>query len=120
MSRLYDLYLKDILHAVERINRHLEGVDEAAFIADNLHVDGVLFNLMTIGEAVKNLPDEMRDQAPEVRWRDIGRFRDRVVHHYFALDLAIIWEIVTIHLPVLKQAVEKLLQDQRGSEYGEE
>lgn len=70
---------------------------------------GVLFNLMTIGEAVKNIPDELRELHPDVRWRDIGRFRDRVVHHYFGLDLDIVWEVVDIHLPILKKVVEELL-----------
>ena len=111
MPREYKLYLRDILKAVARIERYLVDVNEAAFKADELLVDGVLFNLMTVGEAVKNIPDELRKHHPEVRWRDIGRFRDRVVHHYFKLDLDIVWEIVDIHLPPLKKLVEQLLQD---------
>lgn len=54
-------------------------IDVEQFKADDMRVDGVLHNLMTVGEAVKNIPDDMREQAPNVRWRDIGRFRDRVV-----------------------------------------
>jgi uncharacterized protein with HEPN domain len=111
MSRVYELYLRDILKAIERIKLHTNDVDEEAFKAGDISVDGVLFNLMIIGEAVKNIPDEVKTQIPEVRWRDIGRFRDRVVHHYFALKLDIVWEIITLHLPVLQTSVEKLLED---------
>jgi uncharacterized protein with HEPN domain len=53
----------------------------------------------------------MRQSAPDIRWRDIGRFRDRVVHHYFKLDLDIVWEIVTLHLLPLQTYVKQLLND---------
>jgi uncharacterized protein with HEPN domain len=119
MSRTYELYLRDILKAVERIAHYLEGMDEATFKQDDLRVDGILFNLMIIGEAVKGIPEDVRTQTPDVRWRDISRFRDRVVHHYFATDLGIVWEIVTIHLPVLQSQVEKLLQSIEDTADGE-
>jgi uncharacterized protein with HEPN domain len=98
------------VRAIGRIEVLTKELDQSTFTADNHQVDGVLFNLMIIGEAVKNIPDEVRVQYPAIRWRDIGRFRDRVVHHYFALDMVIIWEIVSVHLPLLKTAAESLLQ----------
>jgi uncharacterized protein with HEPN domain len=115
MSRNDLLYLNDILKATERINNYVTGITLDQFKADNLVVDGVLFNLMTIGEAVKNIPDHLRERAPEIRWRDIGRFRDRVVHHYFSLDLDIVWEIVTLHLPPLQTYVEQILKELRDN-----
>jgi uncharacterized protein with HEPN domain len=109
MSRNYELYLRDILKAAERIAQYTANIDPEHFRSDDMRVDGVLFNLMTIGEAVKNIPDELQSQYPDIRWRDIGRFRDRIVHHYFGLDIDIVWEIVTVHLPLLKEFVEQLL-----------
>ena len=117
MSRVSDLYLRDILRAIGRIERLLANTDRDSFTPDNVLIDGVLFNLMAIGEAAKNIPDEVRSQMPEIRWRDIGRFRDRVVHHYFALNLDIVWEIVTLHLPLLKAAVEKLGQGHEENDH---
>ena len=111
MSRNYKLYLRDILKAAERIERYVANVDKDTFKTDDMRVDGVLFNLMTVGEAIKNIPDELHDRHPDVRWRDIARFRDRVVHHYFGIDLDIVWEIVDVHLPPLREFVEQLLQD---------
>ena len=66
MSRNYELYLRDILKAIERIEHHLNGLDEAAFKADELRKDGVLFNLMTIGEAVKT--SLMRSKMPRLKF----------------------------------------------------
>lgn len=109
MSRTYKLYLQDILTAISRIEQLHIHMTEADFKANDLRVDGILFNLITIGEAIKNIPEEIRSQHPTTRWKEISRFRDRLVHHYFSLDFNIIWEIVTLHLPVLKTEVESLL-----------
>jgi len=110
MPRAYKLYLEDILRALDRIDILMADREEVAFTIEDVNVDGVLFNLITIGEAIKNIPEDVRKQMPDVRWRDIGRFRDRAVHHYFSLDMAIVWEIVTVHLPVLRTHVEALLR----------
>ena len=111
MSRIYRLYLEDILRAIGRIHDLMQEVNEKEFKADALQADGVLFNLMTIGEAAKNIPQELRDRSAEISWGDIGRFRDFVVHHYFGLDLSKVWEIVHTDLPPLRIAVERLLQE---------
>ncbi|MEP6988760.1 MAG: HepT-like ribonuclease domain-containing protein, partial [Chloroflexota bacterium] len=88
---------------------YLDDITEDGFKADQLRIDGVLFNLMIIGEAVKNLPDDMKAKTPEIQWRNIGRFRDRVVHHYFSTNIDIVWEIVQDYLPALRKHVETLL-----------
>lgn len=108
MPRSVEHYLSDILIAIGRIQKYTQNIDKDQFKADDLRVDGVLHNLTTVGEAVKNVPDDIRNKAPEIRWRDIGRFRDRVVHHYFSLDLDIVWEIITVHLPPLNDYVSSL------------
>jgi uncharacterized protein with HEPN domain len=111
MSRVYELYLRDILKAIGRIEQFIVNTDEEAFRGNEEKSDSVMFNLMIIGEAVKTIPDEVRNKMPNVRWRDIGRLRDKIVHHYFAIDYAVIWEIVTVHLPPLREAIEKMLAD---------
>lgn len=68
MPRDFRLYLRDILKALERINLVLERMDKAAFKRNDVGVDAILFNLMTIGEAVKNIPDEIRVLHPEIKW----------------------------------------------------
>lgn len=66
MPRVYELYLRDILKASRQIQSYLENISEADLKSDQLRIDGVLFNLMIIGEAVKNLPDELKAKAPEI------------------------------------------------------
>lgn len=66
-------------------------------------------NLEVIGEAVKHIPQDIRDQRPEVEWRKIGALRDILAHEYFGVDLEIIWDVVTNKLPGLKEQIQKLL-----------
>jgi uncharacterized protein with HEPN domain len=120
MSRREELYLNDIIQAIERINSYVKNVSADEFKLDALRADAVLFNLMTIGEAVKNIPDAVRQRSPDIRWRDISRFRDRVVHHYFSLDLDIVWEIVTQHLAPLKGFIETLVKEIQSEDAADE
>lgn len=69
----------------------------------------MLFNLMTIGEAVKNVPEDIRSRHPQVAWREVGRFRDLVAHHYFRLDSGIVWGIVQTDLPELAAQVARII-----------
>ena len=72
------------------------------FIKNDMVVDAVIRNLEIICEAVKNIPPEVRSKYPEVQWRQIAGFRDIVIHHYFGVDLNIVWTVVTKHLKELE------------------
>ncbi|HEC86588.1 MAG TPA: DUF86 domain-containing protein, partial [Thermoplasmatales archaeon] len=65
--------------------------------------DGVIRNLEIIGEAVKNLPDDIKKDYPEVEWRKIAGLRDILIHAYFGVDLEVIWDIVKNKVPELKR-----------------
>ena len=121
MSKTYRHRLNDIVQAAAKITQYTHGIDRETFKADGMRVDGVLYNLMIVGEAVKNIPNEMRAAFPSVRWRDISRFRDRLVHHYFKIDLDIVWEIIEVHLPLLSEKVAEALAglDSESSEESE-
>ena len=111
MSRLAELYLEDILDAAERIEKYVEGVDFEEFANNELIQDAVARNLEIIGEAVKNLPDEMKNAHPEVEWRKIAGLRDILIHAYFGIDTEVVWDIVKNKLPELKEKVERMLNE---------
>jgi uncharacterized protein with HEPN domain len=66
-------------------------------------------NLQIIGEASKKLSPETRAASPELPWHDIVGMRDRIVHDYFGVSLAIVWDVVENHLPALRAGVQRLL-----------
>lgn len=110
MSRNPILFLEDIEQSCIRIVRYAEGLTRDQVFADELRLDGILFNLQVIGEAVKRLPAELRDEYPKVAWREIAGLRDFVAHAYFALDLEILWDAIRQGIPTLKVQIEEILK----------
>jgi uncharacterized protein with HEPN domain len=80
-----------------------------AFAGDRAVHDAVLYHLLVIGEAVKHLPPALTDAWPEVSWQASVRMRDRLVHGYFHVSTAIVWETIETDLPGLRDAIASML-----------
>jgi uncharacterized protein with HEPN domain len=66
-----------------------------------------------IGEAVKNLPTSFREKHTTIEWSKITGTRDKLIHHYFGVDLNLLWDIVQTHLPILKQQITRIIKENR-------
>jgi uncharacterized protein with HEPN domain len=64
-----------------------------------------------IGEAVKNIPDDVKIKHPHVEWKSAARMRDRLIHEYFGVSFPIVWETVKHDLPSLKRTVATILKE---------
>ncbi len=109
MPRDYKVPLEDIREAIGWIEVYVAGMDQTSFQADRKTVDAVVRNLEVIGEAVKNVPPEVRARAPDVPWTRIAGMRDFLTHANFNVDLDIVWDVVGNKLPELKASVADLL-----------
>jgi len=109
MPRDFRVYLEDILEAIARIQRYTQGLSQDAFADDQRTVDAIVRNLEVIGEAVKQLPAEVRLRAPAVEWQKIAGLRDILIHQYFGIDIEIVWDVVQTKLPDLRAAVLSIL-----------
>lgn len=109
MPRDSSVYLEDIVTAAERVAGYVAEHTLASFAADAKTVDAVVRNLEIVGEAVKQVPDDLRQQAPDIEWAKVAGLRDILIHAYFNVDLEIVWDIVTNKLPDLAVKVKALL-----------
>jgi uncharacterized protein with HEPN domain len=102
--------LRDIQEAVRRIVTYTSGMTFDAFLADPKTQDAVVRNLEIIGEATKNLSDEIRSQNPRLPWKGMAGMRDRLIHHYFGVNIDIVWQIVTAELPDVACQIEEIMK----------
>ena len=105
------LFLYDILECIEKIERYTRDLRFDEFVRNDLVVDAVIRNLEIIGEAVKNIPEDIRSKYPDIPWRQIVGFRNIVIHHYFGVDLSIVWTVIKRHLKELKPKIETILRE---------
>ncbi len=108
------LYLTHVLESIELAHAYVEGVDFREFSESQKLQDAVIRRIEIIGEAVKNLPAEVRDAAPGVPWRRIAGMRDKVVHDYMGVDIELVWTVVHRDLPELAMEVRGLLVRRRS------
>ncbi len=109
LKRRYDIYLQDILNAIERIQEYTDGMEYDTFVDTPLVRDAVFWNLQVIGEAVGQLPATVKEEHNEVPWRDVRDFRNIVVHKYWEIDTRLVWEIIEDRLPALQRQISSLL-----------
>jgi uncharacterized protein with HEPN domain len=112
MTRKPLLFLQDILSAIERIEFYTRNGREE-FLSDISLQDATLFRLQTIGEAVNQLPDELKQKYPEIPWRQIVGFRNLLAHVYWRIDMSTAWTFLEPQgeLEDLKVVVIKLIDE---------
>jgi uncharacterized protein with HEPN domain len=108
-----------LLHAIDAIDAIVQYTTEGpdGFFADAKTQDAVIRNIEIIGQAVKGLSDDTRSLDPVVPWRQIAGMRDKLIHEYFGVDLALVWDVVERELPVLRPRLEEIsrrLADEAG------
>ena len=113
MSKDSTIYLADILDAISKIETYTKGVDEEEFTASSLLQDAAIRRIAIIGQAARNLPQEIKDQYPEIPWQRIIGMRNRVIHEYRGVDVELTWGIIQKDLPKLKGQIQEILDAQR-------
>lgn len=100
--------LQDILQSVTQI-QYYSGYEKQNFEQNRLIQDAICYQLLIIGESVRNLPPELRQQYCHIPWPAIIGMRNILVHEYFAIDMEIVWSVIEQNLPNLKHEIEKIL-----------
>lgn len=104
------LYLQHILDAIIKIEEYVS-VGYETFMSETHWQDAVIRQLEIIGEAAKQLSDDVRIKYPETPWKRISGLRDILIHNYMGVDISAVWEITQKNLSDLKQQVQKILSD---------
>jgi len=120
LKRSFDLYLKDILEAIDRIQEYTESMDIEELTKSNITIDAVMRNLEIIGEAALQLPQKIKDKYEDVPWKDIQDFRIVVAHLYWKVNMVRISDIIENKLDELKQQIQNILEKEMQEENKDE
>lgn len=104
-----DATLVDLARAARLAREFIQGMDQAAFLADVKTQSAILHQLLILGEAAKRLSQTFRDAHSQIPWPLVTGMRDKLIHHYDAVDLAVVWDTIQKDLPTLLSFVTPLL-----------
>ena len=107
----YVVFIEDVLESMDKIARYINGLDYDTFIKNELVVDAVLRNLEIIGEASRNIPENIREKYPDIPWKRMIGLRNIIIHDYFGVDSSIIWKIVTTNLSETKPKIKSMFKN---------
>ncbi|MBF0539576.1 MAG: DUF86 domain-containing protein [Nitrospirae bacterium] len=110
MNKDDQVYLHHILDAITQIKTYVKGVDYETFKSNRMLQDAVVRQLEIVGEASKNISMEIRSKHSVIAWRDLVGMRDKLIHHYFGIDLSVVWKTVKQDIPSLESRLQEFLR----------
>ena len=109
-NRNWHFYLNDAIECIQKVELYTAELNQESFVASGINYDATIRNLEILGEAIGKLPAEVTQLQPQIPWRFITDFRNRLAHGYFGIDNDIVWDIIKNHLPRLEDALTEINQ----------
>jgi len=106
-------FIQHITESIGNIESFMKNITKSSFLKNKEKQNAVLREIEIIGEAVKNLPLEFTVKYSHIEWNKIAGARDKIIHHYFDIDLERIWNVIKKDLPELKKEIEIILQKEK-------
>ncbi|HYC05907.1 MAG TPA: HepT-like ribonuclease domain-containing protein [Azospirillaceae bacterium] len=103
-------WLDDMDGAIRHVETFTEGMDFEAFSRDTKSKYAVLYALLTLSEASRRLPADLKERHPEIPWRNVADIGNVYRHEYHRVSDAMLWRTVTEALPPLRRTVADLRQ----------
>ncbi len=99
------VFIEHILESIDAIENFSKDLSKEELASNRLKQSAIVREIEIIGEAVKNISENLKKKYQEVMWKSIAGTRDKMIHHYFGVDLDIVWNIIYQDLPLLKKQI---------------
>jgi len=107
-KRHHKLLVQDMVDAAHKVFKYTEGMSFEGFLEDEKTKDAVIRNFEILGEASIRMNEDYKSLNPQIDWKTIRGFRNRIVHDYMGVDYEIVWEIIQTDLEELLFQLKKL------------
>ncbi len=115
-SRDWQLRIQDILESITEIEQLTRGITFEEFAKNQTIVKAVLYDLIIIGEATRNVTNELQSRYPLISWRLMGGMRNVATHEYFQVDLSRVWATIKEDIPSLVPQLQEVLENESEAE----
>ena len=115
-KRVPSIVINDILICIDHIMTYTVNLSFDDFASNFLVIEACLYNIQIIGEAVSQLPDEVKNDNQNIPWTLIKGMRNRLIHEYFGTDLPVVWNVIKNDLPGFKSDLQSIHKKLVGQE----
>lgn len=113
-DRIYADYLHDLLDALRKSRQFVAGMHFEQFSKDDKTVYAVIRALEVVGEAAKQIPQDVQQRHRRVPWQEMAGMRDKLIHHYFGVDLKVVWKTVEEDVPSLIPTIRDVIAEEEA------
>jgi uncharacterized protein with HEPN domain len=112
-SRLWKHRLTDIINPINKIQEYVEQMGFEDFQRDDKTIDAVIRNFIIIGEAARNIPNDISIKYPHIPWRIMGDMRNFAVHEYWGVEISTIWKTIQDDLRPLIPSLKRVIDSEK-------
>jgi uncharacterized protein with HEPN domain len=98
---------------INYLKSHTEGLNRDKFLKDETLQRAFVRSIEIIGEAAKKLPEDLKQNHPNIEWKSIAGMRDRLIHDYFGIDYDIVWDVVINKTPQLQKEIQQIIDTEK-------